>query len=260
MTETLAIPPLSFPIPLSWDAARAMLKDEPLPALLVDRDAFDRNVRASADKANSPLDELAEVVEQGRGPKRLLTSVAFIAAGAARGFVIQYLGVFLDVLPDDQLLFRLISGPLFVYGALGSLAIIESSRQRHEKTLSALVAEKAELDELRGGIRERIRIQKAELLKQVQTVLNPAMEQVRNELTRTGAADLSLKLRSVVENVVRPLSHNIGTSTTAIDLGIKAVTAKSNLRATSKYKIDRISVGGLLVPELVMFATASIAR
>jgi hypothetical protein len=197
--------------------------------------------------------------EQGRGPKRLLTSVAFIVAGAVRGLVIQYLGVFLGVLPDDQLLFRLISGPLFVYGALGSLAIIESSRLRHEKTLSALVTEKAELDELRGGIRERIRIQKAELLQQVQTVLNPAMEQVRNELAKTGAADLSLKLRSVVENVVRPLSHNIGTSTTAIDLGIKAATAKSNLRATSKYKIDRISVGGVLVPELVMFATASIA-
>jgi signal transduction histidine kinase len=197
--------------------------------------------------------------EQGRGPKPLITSLAFITAGAARGAVIQSLGVVLEVLPEDQMLFRLISGPLFVYGALSSLAIIESSRLRHEKTLSALVAEKAELDELRGGIRERIRIQKAELLQQVQTVLNPAMEQVRTELAKSGAADLSLKLRSVVENVVRPLSHNIGTSTTAIDLGIKAVTAKSNLRATSKYKIDRISVGGLLVPELVMFATASIA-
>lgn len=197
--------------------------------------------------------------EQGRGPKPLLTSVAFITAGVARGFSIQLLGVFLEVVPEDQLLFRLISGPLFVYGALGSLAIIESSRLRHEKTLSALVAEKAELDELRGGIRERIRIQKAELLQQVQTVLNPAMELVRNELAKTGAADLSLKLRSVIENVVRPLSHNIGTSTSAIDLGIKAVTAKSNLRATSKYKIDRISVGGVLVPELATFATASIA-
>ena len=38
---------------LSWDAARSMLKDESLPALLVDRDAFDRNVRASAAKAAS---------------------------------------------------------------------------------------------------------------------------------------------------------------------------------------------------------------
>jgi D-serine deaminase-like pyridoxal phosphate-dependent protein len=38
---------------LSWDAARAMLKDESLPALLVDRDAFDRNVRAAADKASA---------------------------------------------------------------------------------------------------------------------------------------------------------------------------------------------------------------
>ena len=38
---------------LSWDAARSMLKDESLPALLVDRDAFDRNVRASAAKASA---------------------------------------------------------------------------------------------------------------------------------------------------------------------------------------------------------------
>jgi signal transduction histidine kinase len=167
--------------------------------------------------------------------------------------------VFLEVLPEDELLFRLISGPLFVYGAMSSLAIIESSRLRHEKTLSALVAEKAELDELRGGIRERIRIQKAELLQQVQTVLNPAMEQIRNELANVNPAISSMKLRSVVENVVRPLSHNIGTSTTAIDLGIRAATAKSNLSTNSKYKIDRISVGGVLVPELVMFATASIA-
>lgn len=197
--------------------------------------------------------------ERGRGPKRLLTSVAFITAGAARGAVIHALGVFLEVLPDDQLLFRLISGPLFVYGAFSSLAIIESSRLRHEKTLAALVAEKSELDELRGGIRERIRIQKAELLQQVQTALNPAMEQVRNELARAGAADLSMKLRNVVENVVRPLSHNIGTSTQAIDLDIKAVTAKSNLSSSSRYKIEKISVGGLLVPELVVFATASVA-
>jgi signal transduction histidine kinase len=197
--------------------------------------------------------------EHGRGSKPLVTSLAFISAGAARGAIVHYLGVFLEVLPEDELLFRLISGPLFVYGAMSSLAIIESSRLRHEKTLSALVAEKAELDELRGGIRERIRIQKAELLQQVQTVLNPAMEQIRNELANVNPAISSMKLRSVVENVVRPLSHNIGTSTTAIDLGIRAATAKSNLSTNSKYKIDRISVGGVLVPELVMFATASIA-
>lgn len=43
---------------LSWDAARAMLADEALPALLVDRDAFDHNVRAARNKAaaaNKPL-------------------------------------------------------------------------------------------------------------------------------------------------------------------------------------------------------------
>jgi D-serine deaminase-like pyridoxal phosphate-dependent protein len=43
---------------LSFDAARAMLREESLPALLVDRDAFDRNVRAVRAKAagaNKPL-------------------------------------------------------------------------------------------------------------------------------------------------------------------------------------------------------------
>lgn len=197
--------------------------------------------------------------DSNRGPKILLTSVAFVVAGIARGLSIHSFGILLGVVPSDELLFRLISGPLFVYGAFGTLAIIESSRLRHEKALTVLDAEKRELDELRGGIRERIRVQKAELLQQVQTVLNPAIDQVRNELQKTSSTNLADKLKNVVENVVRPLSHNIGTSNTVIDTQIRAIKSGSALNSRSKIILGRISVGSMIVPELAMFATASVA-
>jgi signal transduction histidine kinase len=197
--------------------------------------------------------------EGKRGPKPLLTSIAFVSAGAVRGLVIQTLGEYLEVLPEGQLLFRLVSGPLFVYGAFASLAIIESSRLRHEKTLSALESEKAELDELRGGIRERIRVQKNELLLQVQNVLNPAIEQVRNELQQSVTGELSTKLRSVIENVVRPLSHDIGTGTTATETELRKLKKRSNLTSRSKFPLQSISLGQMFVPEMAMFATAAVA-
>ena len=67
----------------------------------------------------------------------------------------------------------------------------------------------AELDELRGGIRERIRMQRADLLKRVQGVLAPVVEDVKNQL-QSSPGELSNRLRDVVETVVRPLSHDIG--------------------------------------------------
>ena len=114
----------------------------------------------------------------GRKPKVLLTSVAYTVAGLARGTSVYLTGAALGIMPAGEFIFRLIGGPLFVYGAIAMLAIFNASRIRHEKTLAELEIEKAELDELRGGIRERIRLQRADLLKRVQSVLAPVMEEV----------------------------------------------------------------------------------
>ena len=193
----------------------------------------------------------------GREPKRIVTSIAYLIAGVARGTSVYLTGAALGIMPPGEFIFRLIGGPLFVYGAISMLAIFNASRIRHEKTLAELEIEKAELDELRGGIRERIRLQRADLLKRVQSVLAPVVDDVKTQL-QSSPSELSHRLRDVVETVVRPLSHDIGKGSKVDDeVGVIADRA-AFANAKSRFP-SRLSAGAMIVPELTGFATASIA-
>lgn len=193
----------------------------------------------------------------GRGPKKLLSSIAYAVAGLVRGTSVYITGTALGIMPPEEFINRLIGGPLFVYGAISMLAIFNASRLRHEKTLAELETEKAVLDELRGGIRERIRLQRADLLKRVQAVLAPAVEQVKSELQNSPSA-ISLRLRDVVETVVRPLSHDIGKGS-RVDDEIETIARRASVVYSKSKFPSRLSAGAMIVPELTFFATASIA-
>ncbi len=194
---------------------------------------------------------------EGREPKRLLTSIAFLVAGVARGSAVYVTGAALNIMPPEEFIYRVIGGPLFVYGAISMLAIFNASRIRHEKTLAELELEKAELDELRGGIRERIRLQRADLLKRVQSVLAPVVEEVKTQL-QTAPNEISNRLRDVVETVVRPLSHDIGKGS-KVDDEVLVISSRAAMANTKSRFPSRLSAGAMIVPELTFFATASIA-
>ncbi|MEN9955757.1 MAG: hypothetical protein RLY34_564 [Actinomycetota bacterium] len=193
----------------------------------------------------------------GREPRPFMSSIAYTVAGAVRGTAVYLTGAALGIMPPGEFIFRLIGGPLFVYGAISMLAIFNASRIRHEKTLAELEIEKAELDELRGGIRERIRLQRADLLKRVQGVLAPAVEEVKTQL-QSSPSDLSLRLRDVVETVVRPLSHDIGKGS-KVDQEVSSISNRAAFAAAKSRFPATLSAGSMIVPELLFFATASIA-
>jgi hypothetical protein len=76
--------------------------------------------------------------QEGREPRRLLTSIAFLVAGVARGSAVYVTGAALNIMPPEEFIYRVIGGPLFVYGAISMLAIFNASRIRHEKTLAVV--------------------------------------------------------------------------------------------------------------------------
>ena len=193
----------------------------------------------------------------GRESKRLLSSIAYLVAGVVRGTAVFVTGAALGIMPPGEFVFRLIGGPLFVYGAISMLAIFNASRIRHENTVAELEVEKAELDELRGGIRERIRLQRADLLKRVQGVLAPVIDDVKTQL-QSSPSELSNRLRDVVETVVRPLSHDIGRGAKGDD-EVNTITNRAALANAKSRFPTRLSAGAMIVPELTTFATASIA-
>jgi len=193
----------------------------------------------------------------GRKPKILLTSVAYLVAGLARGLVVYLTGAALGVMPEAELWYRLLGGPLYVYGTIAVLAIFNASRMRHENTLAELEAEKAELDELRGGIRERIRLQRADLLRRVQMALEPAVQQIQSELENSSKT-VSAKLTDLVDTVVRPLSRDIGSNSQFDDQVSQISRRASGAYSKSRFP-SRLSAGAMIVPEIAFFGTASIA-
>jgi signal transduction histidine kinase len=194
---------------------------------------------------------------RGRKPKILLTSVAYLVAGLARGIVVYLTGAALGVMPEAELWYRLLGGPLYVYGTIAVLAIFNASRMRHENTLAELEAEKAELDELRGGIRERIRLQRADLLRRVQMALEPAVRQIQSELENSSKT-VSAKLTELVDTVVRPLSRDIGSNSQFDDQVSQISRRASGAYSKSRFP-SRLSAGAMIVPEIAFFGTASIA-
>ena len=93
-----------------------------------------------------------------RAPKPWLTIIAFLVAGSIRGLAVWVGGLNWGIIPESDLLFRVSSGFLLVMGGMSTLAIYEASRIKQDDQLSALNMQRTRLDELRGGIRERIRI------------------------------------------------------------------------------------------------------
>lgn len=194
--------------------------------------------------------------DENRKPRPVWTSVAFVVAGAGRGLSIYSFGDALGIMSPEEFWYRLVGGPLFVYGSISVLAILQGSRNRHLKTLAALELEKSQLDELRGGIRERISSERKDLLARVQFQLAPLFQEM-NSGTNSAASRISQKLTDFVDAVVRPLSHNIGQES-SFEVRASDLTKKASRAKVKPQYFFKISVGMTIIPELSTFAAASL--
>ncbi len=146
------------------------------------------------------------------GSRPIFISAALIISGLVRGLVAWAFGVSLGIVPEDELAFRLVGGAVFVSGSLITMSIFVASQMKHEAVLGGLESEKAVLDELRGGIRERIKVQQETLLATVQQALAPVLKKVKDFGAGSEPALVIAELKEAVDQVVRPLSHDVGSA------------------------------------------------
>lgn len=193
-------------------------------------------------------------------PRPLTVSALFLFAGLIRGATVFFAGRFLGVVPESDLFYRLTGGPLFEAGSLVIIVLFLASQVKHEKALLELEQEKMRLDELRGGIRERIRIQLDELLAKVRSQLAPTVAEVFEQLKiadESSSKTVAKNLMQAVEEVVRPLSHDLGRS--KIDGQIEAkVTTLRGIKSRAELP-DRVALGSMLLPGLSMLGAALIS-
>lgn len=193
-------------------------------------------------------------------PRPLTVSALFLFAGLIRGATVFFLGGFLGVVPESDLFYRLTGGPLFEAGSLVIIVLFLASQVKHEKALIELEQEKMRLDELRGGIRERIRIQLEELLAKVRSQLAPTVAEVYAQLKiadDSSSKSVAKNLMQAVEEVVRPLSHDLGRSKNDGQIEAKVTTLRG-MKSRADLP-DRVALGSMLLPGLSMLGAALIS-
>lgn len=193
------------------------------------------------------------------GARPFFITSSLLLAGVARGFVAWSLGVWLGLVPEDELTFRAIGGAVFVSGSIITMSIFVASQLKHEEVVAGLQSEKAVLDELRGGIRERIKIQQETLLATVQQALAPVLKKVKEFGAASEPAMVIAELKEAVDQVVRPLSHDVGSANfdgSADGLGTRS---SAYVQALAKAKViwpKSVSVGAMFMPGITALVVA----
>lgn len=197
--------------------------------------------------------------QSDRKPNWWLTVLAFLVAGAIRGLAVWLVGREWGIVPESDLLFRMTNGFLLVLGGMSTLSIYEASRIKQEEQLAALHLQTTRLDELRGGIRERIRISQEELLEKVRAILQPIVAQLRTDLQSSDAKSAVITIQNAVDQLVRPLSREMGSAGSDFEKSLVEGALATSVRRIRGTWPKRVQVSSMMVPALAVFATMTTA-
>lgn len=146
-------------------------------------------------------------------PRPLLVGAILMIAGLVRGVVIYFLGGAFGLVPPDDLLFRLIGGPLYVLAVYMVSNYIVLASTDHRRIAGTLEQEKANLKASKASFESQLNSLRLAQMSRVRELLAPAIWELRKLLQDASlskdASRAITALRQLNEDVVRPLSHSM---------------------------------------------------
>lgn len=182
-----------------------------------------------------------------------------IVAGLVRGLTIFYLGRLFDLVPEEDLLYRATGAPIFVVSLYFIADLMISSFVQHRSQLQKLEAQKSQLVRSRDGFEMELRRLDEAQRSRVRELVAPSIWELQKHLSpqNKNVQDAIFELKSLNEEVVRPLSHQYASTQEAAELGTAELsqigTAKP--RGIPKY----INIRKALDPLLFVMTTSVIS-
>lgn len=146
-------------------------------------------------------------------PRPIVVGIILLFAGFLRGAVFFFLGGAFGLIPGDDLVFRLIGGPLYVLAIymVGNYIVLASLD--HRRMASTLETERANLKLSKQGFETQLNQLRLAQMSRVRELLAPAIWELEKLLkdasTSKDASRAILALRELNDEIVRPLSHNM---------------------------------------------------
>ena len=162
------------------------------------------------------IEILSAITRKRRWKKAHPLVVVFILgfAGLVRGVTIFYLGGNLDLIPDTDVIYRAVGAPIFVISIyfLGDLVV--SSFTQYREQVARLQGQRAQLVKSRDGFEAELRRLDDAQRARVRELVAPSIWELQKHLSpdRKNVQDAIFELKSLNEEIVRPLSHQFATA------------------------------------------------
>lgn len=159
--------------------------------------------------------------------------VLLLAAGFVRGLVIFQLGQLLGVIPEDDIVYRLVGGPVFVFSAYLASNAVVTLYLNYRGEVERLQIEKQRLDRVRGTYTSDLRAVNQQQRDRVRELLAAPIWELQKKLSAAkdpaGLQDALLTMQAINNEVVRPLSHQLSATTSLRTLGAEEVRPAQRL-------------------------------
>lgn len=153
----------------------------------------------------------------GKSPSQVVRAiqvgVLLILAGLIRGITIFSAGQATDLIPDDDLIFRLVGAPIFVFSTYIFSNALVASFANFRAESSRLFAERERLARSQNSYASDLELVTQQQRNQVSDLLLPAMWELQKKLETaddpTKLQDALFSMQSLNNEIVRPLSKEL---------------------------------------------------
>ncbi len=141
---------------------------------------------------------------------------SYLIIGWVRGLVAYFIALDQGLGTQSDIYFRLVSPPIFTFVSMTVCAAVVTTVSLQQEALSELAKERTMLKGAISNFRTMHERLQSDLLLKVTGIINPVIEDLRAKLNQAGdpgqMGEALSTLQVTVDDVVRPLSHQIATS------------------------------------------------
>jgi len=163
----------------------------------------------------------------------------YLLIGWLRGITAYFLALELHLGTVQDLLFRLISPPIFAFVGLAIFAALITTIMEQRDALREARAERAHLENAVRNYQSQHDRMRDELLERVSATIGPAIADLRQKLgapqTEQSTRQLLAEMQVTAETIVRPLSHELAT-TEVLNLQLDTSGSFSTIGSVARMK------------------------
>jgi signal transduction histidine kinase len=189
----------------------------------------------------------------------------YLLIGWVRGLVSYFMALYLGLGAESDLLFRLVSPPVFTLICMSVSAAVVTTISLQQEALEQLAKERSVLKSAITNFRRMHEGLQSELMGRVNGIITPAISELRaklDEATRKHELDPALKVLQVtVDDVIRPLSHEIANEelSLALDTTGPIRVVRTGL-LPARIRIDLLPAWGAILSVAAEMAPQAVTR